>query len=522
MSAVARNPNRPAIVMQGIVKRFPGGVIANDMVDFDLQVGEIHGLLGENGAGKTTLMNILYGLYQPDRGTIEVFGEAATFRSPADAIRLGIGMVHQHFKLVSDMTVSENVILGLKSPKGILTDVSSAEARISKLAEQHGLQVDPKAQIWQLAVGQRQRVEILKALYREAKVLILDEPTSVLAPTEVKDFFNSLRRLKESGISIVLITHKLDEVIDVTERVTVLRKGRKVATQPTKSVNQEKLARMMIDEALPSVAEKAKLVSQEVVLQVSNLRVFDDRGIEALKRVSLEVRKGEILGVAGVSGNGQRELVEALVGLRKPAAGSVVVAGTDVTGKAPRSIIELGVAYVPENRTEDGIIADFRIDENLILKDFNKQPVCNMLASRVPTLLSDKEIKSRAEQAISQFGIKATGVSARARSLSGGNLQRLILARELSGSPTLIVVSQPTRGLDVAATEYVRSILIQQRNRGAAVLLVDEDLGELITLSDRVAVMYKGEIVGLLLPGQFNSEEIGLLMTGVKRLALVA
>ena len=307
--------------------------------------------------------------------------------------------------------------------------------------------------------------------------------------------------------------------MDVTDRVTVLRKGRKVATQPTSSVNQEKLAHMMIDEAIPPVADKAKTAPREVVLQVANLRVIDDRGIEALKGVSLEVRKGEILGIAGVSGNGQRELVEALVGLRKPASGSIRVASTDVTGKTPRSIIGLGVAYVPENRSEDGSIADFRLDENLILKDFDRAPICGMMGSSIPTLLNTKEITSRAERAISQFGIKATGVTAKARSLSGGNLQRLILARELSGSPVLTVVSQPTRGLDVAATEYVRGILIQQRNRGAAVLLVDEDLGELITLSDRIAVMYKGEVVGLLQPGQFSSEEIGLLMTGAKRLA---
>jgi simple sugar transport system ATP-binding protein len=274
----------------------------------------------------------------------------------------------------------------------------------------------------------------------------------------------------------------------------------------------------MIDETIPPAADKMKVASPEAVLQAANLRVFDDRGIEALKHVSIEVREGEILGIAGVSGNGQRELVEAVVGLRRPVSGSILVAGTDITGKTPRSVISLGVAYVPENRTEDGCIADFRIDENLILKDFNEPPICNMFASRIPTLLNDKEITTRAEKAISQFGITATGVSARARSLSGGNLQRLILARELSGNPALIVVSQPTRGLDVAATEYVRSILIQQRNRGAAVLLVDEDLGELMTLSDRIAVMYKGEIVGLLQPGQFNSEEIGLLMTGAKRL----
>jgi ABC-type uncharacterized transport system ATPase subunit len=516
------NRNARAIAMQGITKKFPGGVTANDMVDFELQVGEIHGLLGENGAGKTTLMNILYGLYRPDGGTIEVFGQPAGFRSPADAIKFGIGMVHQHFKLVSDMTVTENVVLGLKSPRGVLTDIASAATRISALAEKHGLQVDPRTQIWQLAVGQRQRVEILKALYRDAKILILDEPTSVLAPSEVKDFFKSLRGLRESGISIVLITHKLDEVMDVTDRVTVLRKGHKVATQPTSSVDQEKLARMMIDEAIPPVADKAKTTTQEVVLQVANLRVFDDRGVEALKGVTLDVRKGEILGIAGVSGNGQRELVQALVGLRKPASGLMTVVGTDITGKTPRSIIDLGVAYVPENRTEDASIADFGLDENLILKDFDKAPICGMLASSIPTLLNTKEITSRAEQAINQFGIRATGVSAKARSLSGGNLQRLILARELSGSPKLIVVSQPTRGLDVAATEYVRNILIQQRNRGAAVLLVDEDLGELITLSDRIAVMFKGEIVGVLMPKQFSSEEIGLLMTGARKVISAA
>jgi len=522
MSTDMPNPDAPAIAMHGITKKFPGGVTANDKVDFELRTGEIHGLLGENGAGKTTLMNILYGLYQPDGGTIHVFGQPATFRSPADAIKMGIGMVHQHFKLVSDMTVTENVILGLKSQKGILTDLAPAEARISTLAEQHGLQVDPRSQVWQLAVGQRQRVEILKALYRDAKILILDEPTSVLAPSEVKDFFKSLRGLRESGISIVLITHKLDEVMDVTDRATVLRKGRKVATQPTSSVNQEKLAHMMIDEAIPPVTDKAKTAPQELILRVTNLRVFDDRGIEALKGASFEVRKGEILGIAGVSGNGQRELVEALVGLRKPSSGSIAVTNTDITGKTPRNIIDLGVAYVPENRTEDGSIADFGLDENLILKDFDRAPICGMLASRVPTLLNSKEIAGRAERAISQFGIRATGVSAKAGSLSGGNLQRLVLARELSGSPKLIVVSQPTRGLDVAATEYVRSLLIQQRNRGAAILLVDEDLGELITLSDRIAVMYKGEIVGLLQPQQFSSEEIGLLMTGAKRLTSAA
>jgi ABC-type uncharacterized transport system ATPase subunit len=518
----AINNEVPAVVMRGIVKRFPGGVVANDMVDFELHAGEIHGLLGENGAGKTTLMNVLYGFYQPDAGSIEIFGQPAAFRSPSDAIKRGIGMVHQHFKLVSDMTVAENVVLGLKSPRGILTDIASADTRISRLSEQHGLHVDPKIQIWQLAVGELQRVEILKALYRDAKVLILDEPTSVLAPTEVSDFFNSLRGLKNTGISIVLITHKLDEVMDVTDRVTVLRKGRKVTTQATQAVNKEKLAHMMVGEEIPPIADKTRTSEREVVLQLEQLSVFDDRGLEAVKGVAFEVRRGEILGIAGVSGNGQRELVQAIVGLRRSSSGSLKFAGVDITGKSPRRIIDLGLAYVPENRTEDAIITDFRLDENMILKDFDKPPICNMLADKVPTLLNNKEITRRGEEAIKQFNIKTTGISAKARSLSGGNLQKLILARELSGQPSLIVVSQPTRGLDVAATEYVRSILVQQRNRGAAVLLVDEDLAELITLSDRVAVMYKGQVVGLLEPGQFNVEEIGLLMTGAKKISMAA
>jgi ABC-type uncharacterized transport system ATPase subunit len=511
-----------AVVMHGIVKKFPGGVVANDMIEFELHAGEIHGLLGENGAGKTTLMNILYGFYQPDAGSIDIFGQPAAFRSPSDAIKHGIGMVHQHFKLVSDMTVVENIVLGLKSPKGILTDLPSAEARISSLAENHGLNVDPRAQIWQLAVGELQRVEILKALYRDAKILILDEPTSVLAPTEVNDFFNSLRGLKQSGISIVLITHKLDEVMDVTDRVTVLRKGRKIATQPTQAVNKEKLAHMMVGEEIPPIADKTRTGAGEIVLEVRQLSVYDDRGLEAVKGVTFDVRKAEIIGIAGVSGNGQRELVQAIVGLRKPSSGSLKFAGKDITGKPPRRMIDLGLAYVPENRIEDASIADFRLDENMILKDFDKPPICNTLVGRIPTLLNDKEITRRGEEAVKQFSIMTTGISAKARSLSGGNLQKLILARELSGQPSLIVVSQPTRGLDIAATEFVRSILVQQRNRGAAVLLVDEDLSELITLSDRVAVMYKGQIVGLLEPGQFNLEEIGLLMTGAKKISLAA
>lgn len=507
--------------MRGLVKRFPG-VTANDNVDFDLQAGEIHGLLGENGAGKTTLMNILYGFYHPDQGRIEVFGKPVALRSPADAIRIGIGMVHQHLKLVSDMTVTENIILGLKSPRGFLTDIASAEKKIATLGQRHGLFVDPKAQVWQLSIGEKQRVEILKSLYRDARILILDEPTSVLAPSDVKGFFSALRNLKQSGIAIVLITHKLDEVMEITDRVTVLRKGKKIATQPTNSVNQQKLAQLMIGEDIPAMVAKSRASTNELLLEVKHLRVLDDRGLEAIKDVSFNLRQGEILGVAGVSGNGQRELVQTVIGLRKSTEGSVTLAGVNVTGKSTRSIIGLGVAYVPENRNEDGCVPDFGIDENLILKDFDKPPICGTIGSHLPTFLNKHEIQRRAKRAIEDFGIKAPGPTAKARSLSGGNLQRLVLARELTGQPRLIVISQPTRGLDVAATEYVRSILIQQRNRGAGILLVDEDLAELVAVSDRLAVMYKGEIVGLLKPDQFKPEEIGLMMTGVKKMTLEA
>jgi len=503
------------VSMRKIVKRFPG-VLANDSVDFELRAGEIHGLLGENGAGKSTLMNILYGFYHADQGTIEVLGKRVDFRSPADAIRRGIGMVHQHLRLVSDMTVTENVILGLES-KGFL-DLPPAAKKIAALGERYGLNVDPKAQIWQLSIGEKQRVEILKCLYRDARILILDEPTSVLAPSDVRGFFEALRSLKESGIAVVLITHKLDEVMDITDQVTVLRKGRNVATKPTSEVDQKQLAQLMIGESIPPMTEKSQTSSTEVVLQVKHLRVYDDRGLESIRDLSLDVHKGEILGIAGVSGNGQRELVEAIVGLRKSVSGSILVKGTDIARKSTRDIIHLGVAYVPENRVEDGCISDFGIDENLILKDFDKSPVCNMMGDRVPTFLNEKEIRLRAKSAIDNFGIKTTGPTARARSLSGGNLQRLVLARELTGEPELIVISQPTRGLDVLATEYVRGLIIQQRNRGAALLLIDEDLTELVAVSDRLAVIYKGEIVGILEPKRFSPEDIGLMMTGVKRI----
>jgi ABC-type uncharacterized transport system ATPase subunit len=328
--------------------------------------------------------------------------------------------------------------------------------------------------------------------------------------------------LRESGISIVLITHKLDEVMEITDRVTVLRKGKKIATEPTSSVDQRKLAQLMIGEEIPAAATKTKTSAGEILIQIQHLRVFDDRGLEAVKDLSLEVRKGEILGIAGVSGNGQRELVQTIIGLRKSASGVIRLDGKDITGRSPRSIIGSGVAYVPENRNEDGCIPDFGIDENLILKDFDKSPICNMISSHVPALLNEGAIRDRAKTAIKDFGIKATGPKSKARSLSGGNLQRLVLARELAGEPRLIVISQPTRGLDVAATEYVRGLLVQQRNRGGAVLLVDEDLAELVSITDRLAVMYKGEIVGLLKPDQFKPEEIGLLMTGVKKMALEA
>ncbi len=495
----------PLVRMRGIVKRFPG-VLANDHVDFELLPGEIHALLGENGAGKTTLMNILYGIYQPDEGEIIVKGRRARIRSPRDAIRLGIGMVHQHFLLVDKHTVAENLAMGYA--KSILNPLREVRDRVRDFAEKYGIKVDPDAYIWQLSVGEQQKVEIVKALYAGAEILILDEPTSVLTPQEARDLFNVLRRMKEDGKGIVFITHKLSEVFEVADRVTVMRRGRVVGTLRVKEATRESLARMMVGRDVIFELKKSPSKPGEPVLEVRGLIVLGDRGREAVKGVNFEVREGEIFGVAGVAGNGQRELVQAIVGLRKVKSGSVKVLGIDATNKSPREIAELGVGHIPEERLKFGIVPDMSVAENSVLKSYYRPPY------RKGLLLDYNEIRRTAESLINEYEIAVPSPDTQAKLLSGGNMQKLIVGREIRRDPKLIVASNPTFGLDVGATEYIRKLLLKKRDEGRAILLVSGDLDEVIQLSDRMAVMFEGRFVGVVKPEEVTREEIGLMMSG--------
>ncbi len=495
--------------MEGITKRFPG-VLANDNVSFGLRAGEVHALLGENGAGKTTLMNILYGLYRPDEGRILIEGREVDIRSPKDAISLGIGMVHQHFKLIPTLTVAENVALGLERT-GFFMPTKVVEGKIREFSERYGLKVDPKAKVWQLSVGERQRVEIIKVLMRDAKVLILDEPTTVLAPAERDQLFSVIRRLADEGRGIIFITHKLGEVKAVSDRVTVLRKGRVVVSGiPTDTVSTHELARMMVGREFKPSVRGGGGEGGPVVLEVRGLSVLGDRGLLAVKDVSFEVREGEILGIAGVAGNGQRELVEAIVGLRKPVKGSVRIGGVEVSGRSPREILSLGVSFIPEDRVGVGIVPDLSVEENLVLRSYFKPPFSRGL------MLDTSYISGWSKKLMKEYNIIAPSLKTPAGVLSGGNVQRLILARELSYKPKLIVASHPTYGLDLAATEYIRSLLASQRDRGAAVLLVSEDLEEIMALSDRIAVMFEGGFVGgVHNASEVDSEKLGKMMCGV-------
>ncbi len=495
----------PLVRMEGIVKRFPG-VLANDHVNFELLPGEIHALLGENGAGKTTLMNILYGIYQPDDGKIFVKGKEVRIRSPRDAIRLGIGMVHQHFLLVDKHTVAENLAMGYA--RSFLNPLREVKDRIRDFAEKYGIQVDPDAYIWQLSVGEQQKVEIVKALYAGADILILDEPTSVLTPQEARDLFNVLRRMKEDGKGIVFITHKLSEVFEVADRVTVMRRGRVVGTLRVEEATKESLARMMVGRDVVFELEKVPGKPGRPVLEVRDLIVLGDRGREAVKGISFEVREGEIFGVAGVAGNGQRELVQAIVGLRRVKSGSVSVMGVDATNKSPREIAELGVGHIPEERLKFGIVPDMSVAENSVLKSYYRPPY------RRGLLLDYGEIRRTAESLINEYEIAVPSPDTQARLLSGGNMQKLIVGREMRRDPKLIVASNPTFGLDVGATEYIRKLLLKKRDEGRAILLVSGDLDEVIQLSDRIAVMFEGRFVGVVRPEEVAREEIGLMMSG--------
>jgi ABC-type uncharacterized transport system ATPase subunit len=493
------------VSMRGIVKRFPG-VLANDHVDFELRRGEIHALLGENGAGKSTLMNMLAGLYQPDAGSIEVLGKPVTLGSPRQAIQAGIGMIHQHFMLVPSQSVTENILLGLDHPRFRLR-LAENERRVAELGEQFGLKVDPKAKIWQLSVGEQQRVEILKMLYRGADILILDEPTAVLGPNETEQLFKTLRDMTTHGKSVIFISHKLQEVKAIADRVTVLRRGRVTAADvPTSSTSTAELARLMVGRNVLFLVEREPQQAGEVVLSVDDLYAENDRGLPALEGVALQVRAGEIVGIAGVAGNGQRELAEVITGLRRSTRGQVLLNGENLANQPVRRTIERGLAHVPEDRTHVGSAPSLSLTDNLIMKQYQQAPIGRGWR------LDAREAEVFANRLKQTFEIRAPSVDIQARLLSGGNLQRLILAREIAARPKCMVAMQPTQGLDVGAVETVHKLLLEQRKQGVAILLISEELDELLALSDRIYVMYDGKIVGEVDDGDID--RIAQLMTG--------
>ncbi len=499
---------KPLLEMRGITKRFPG-VLANDSVDFDVYRGEIHTLLGENGAGKSTLMKILYGLYQQDEGEVLIEGNVVDLREPADAIEHRIGMIHQHFMLVPTLTVAENVALGLAPATKVNPDLAAVSARIVDLAEKYGLQVDPNAYVWQLAVGERQRVEIIKALYREAELLVLDEPTAVLTPQEVDDLFVTLRQMATDGKGLIFISHKLHEVMALSDRITVLRHGRVTGATVPAETSRGDLANMMVGREVRLAPDRPDVDVGVVRLSIRDLRVVGDRGTNAVDGLQLEVRAGEILGIAGVSGNGQREFAEAVVGLRPAAAGSVEIEGKDIGTSPPAVVRAAGVGYVPEERMRDGAIGDFTVEENLILTNHDSAAMSQR------GFLQFESIKNHCEELVAAYAVKTPSLDTPTHNLSGGNIQKLILARELSAKPRVLIAAQPTRGVDIGAAEYIHSRLVEARGAGTAIVVISEDLDEVLALSDRVAVMFEGRIVGTVDPAATTREKIGLMMAGV-------
>jgi len=496
----------PVVELRGITKRFPG-VVANDRVDFDVARGEVHALLGENGAGKSTLVNVLYGLYHPDEGEILLDGKPVRINSPHDAIERGIGMVHQHFMLVPVMTVAENVVLATEPTRGPFLDMREAEKRVREVARALDFRIDPHARVETISVGQQQRVEILKALYRRAEILILDEPTAVLTPQEADELFEIVRTLAREGHAVVFITHKLHEVLAIADRITVLRRGKKVDTVPREGATEEGLARMMVGRDVVLSVEKGPAQPGKALLQVENLVVRDERGLEAVGGVSFEVRAGEIVGIAGVDGNGQSELIDALTGLRRPESGRIVVAGKDVTRASPRSALDAGVGHIPEDRQRRGLVLDFTLAENIALHDYAKPP-----ASRFGWLYP-RRLVERAGGLLAEFDVRGGEAETLASSLSGGNQQKLVLAREISRDPRVLVAAQPTRGLDVGAIEFVHNRLVKERDEGRAILLVSFELDEILSLSDRILVLYEGAVVGEYAP-DVSEQELGIAMTG--------
>jgi ABC-type uncharacterized transport system ATPase subunit len=497
----------PLLELRGITKRFPG-VVANDGVDFDLGRREVHALLGENGAGKSTLMNVLYGLYQPDEGEILMNGKPVSIHSPKDAIKLGIGMVHQHFMLIPVMTVAENIVLATEPTRGgVLLDYEAAVERVKQIARTFNFSIDPRARVENIGVGQQQRVEILKALYRGADILILDEPTAVLTPQEARELFGILRSLVNEGMSVIFISHKLKEVLEIADRVTVLRRGKQIETLPRAGATTETLARLMVGREVLLRVEKTAADPGEPLLRVEGLSARDDRGLDAVRDVSFEVRAGEIVGIAGIDGNGQTELVETLTGLRRPVAGRVLIGDKDITGRGPRASFDAGEGHIPEDRHRRGLVLDFTLAENIALHDYRREP-----DSRLGWLFPGRLVR-RARRVLKEFDVRGGGPQTPAFALSGGNQQKVVIAREIDGDPRVLVAAQPTRGLDVGAIEFVHRRLVEERDEGRAVLLVSLELDEILSLSDRILVLYEGEIVAEFGPDA-SDEELGIAMTG--------
>ncbi len=500
-------PRIESLEMRGIVKKFPG-VLANDHVDFDVKAGEIHALLGENGAGKSTLMKILYGLYHPEEGEILLNGKPITINSPTDSINHGIGMIHQHFMLVDNISVAENVALGLKSSKGLRLDLDVVSARIRELADKYGLQVDPDTIISKMAVGERQRVEIIKALYRGAALLVLDEPTAVLTPQEVDDLFVIFRQMAADGHALIFISHKLDEITALTDRVTVLRDGRVTGAAKTSEVNKNQMANMMVGREVSLTRELVDVPLGKTRLKLENVRAVNVDGQTILKDMNIEIRSGEIVGIAGVSGNGQRPLAEAIAGLQFVQDGRVLLEDQNVTNFSPAQMFDAGLSYIPEERMHDGVVKDFTVAENFILQDHGREPFSKGM------FLNFKKIASHAQELIQSFNVKTPSRETPAKNLSGGNIQKLILARELARQPRVLIAAQPSRGVDIGATEYIHAQLLKQRAEGLATLLISEDLDEVMALSDRIIVLFGGEIMGELSHDEATPEKLGLMMAG--------
>lgn len=504
---MANKPKTKAVEMRNITKKF-GDFTANDSIDLTVHKGEIHALLGENGAGKSTLMNVLYGLYTPTSGEIYINGEKVNITNPNIAIEKGIGMVHQHFMLVETFSVVENIILGMETTKGIVLDINRAREKVKEISESYGLYVDPDALIQDISVGMQQRVEILKALYRGADILILDEPTAVLTPQEIEELMSIVRNLAEQGKTIIIITHKLKEIKAAADYCTIIRRGKKIDTVKVDDVTEEELAEMMVGREVSFAVEKNPMETGDKILEIKDIVARDNRKLKAVDGLSLEVYSGEILGIAGIDGNGQSELIEAITGLRPIESGKVLIKGKDITNNTPFDIINRGMSTIPEDRQRRGLVLDFTISENMILENYYKEPFSSK------GRLNHKNIEKFTEDLIEKFDVRPRNSSYLAGELSGGNQQKVIIAREITNDPDILIAAQPTRGLDVGAIEYVHKYLVKQRDSGKAVLLISFELDEIMNLSDRIAVIYDGKIVDIIDAKDATENRLGLLMAG--------